>query len=290
MMNNSKHERSHIIDGLRRLGVQKNDTLLLRADLSRIGRTEFRLSRNFIDVLVEAVGPRGTISTLTFTKTYAVSAIPADKAFDVDTPSNSGSLAKLFLRHRDVIRSRHPSSSFAAIGPNAEYICAEHTPDAPPYLPIERLMELDGIMIVMGCIDSSPGFTTVHWAQHQLGLAQQSTRSNRNGVYYNDGDQLHLHQVTAPGGCSNGFWKFYSAYAHAQSLYGGYVGDAYSLAIRARTAYQIDRKILELNPKFALCDDPDCWKCRATWRYNRAEMIWFHLRQKSAKLMRMLGT
>jgi aminoglycoside N3'-acetyltransferase len=289
MTDKGKYTRSHIIEDLRHLGVRRNDTILLRADLSRLGRTDFRLSEILIDILLEAVGPRGTISTLTFSKTYPVNAAPADKPFDFDTPSNSGSLAKLFLQHPDVLRSRHPSTSFAAIGPNAETICLDHTPDAPPYLPIERLIELDGIMIVMGCVDSSPGFTSVHWAQHQLGLAQQSTRSKKSGVYYRDGDQLRLHRVAAPGGCSLGFWKFYSAYANAQSLFSGHVGDAYSLAIRARTAYEIDRKILEQNPRFALCDNPDCWKCRATWQYNRREMIPFHLRQKTTAIRRLFG-
>ncbi len=282
-----KHTRQSIIEDLRRLGVRHNDTVLLRADLGRIGRTDFSLSKEFINVLTEAVGPNGTIATLTFSRTYPIEAAPKDEPFDFEMPSTSGALAKMFLQHPEVLRSRHPSTSFAAIGPNAVTLCAGHTADAPPYQPIEQLIELDGLLVVLGCVGNSPGFTTVHWTQYQLGLAQQSTQSGRNGVYYNDGDQVYLHRVTAPGGCSNGFWKFYAAYANAQSLMGGYVGDAYSLAIRSTAAYDLERSILNEDPRFALCDDPDCWKCRATWRYNRWEMARFHCRQKMLELKRL---
>lgn len=43
------------------------------------------------------------------------------------------------------------------------------------YDPIKKLIELNAKMIIFGIIDESPGFfTTVHYAQQELGLTKQS--------------------------------------------------------------------------------------------------------------------
>jgi hypothetical protein len=49
----------------------------------------------------------------------------------------------------------------------------------------------------------------------------------------------------------------------------GYVGNAWSIAVRAGKAYQREREILTTNPLYPLCDQPDCFSCRITRGYNK---------------------
>jgi aminoglycoside 3-N-acetyltransferase len=284
--NKSPISKSDIFDDLRNIGVSNGDTLFLRADLGQLGKTDFRISQSFIDILLDAVGPTGTLVTLTFSKTYPVSDATKENYFYPRSPSTSGALAKLFLKHPDAIRSKHPANSFTAIGMKATEICAGHTANSPPYFPMKYLIEQNALMLIIGCTESSPGFTSVHWNQYELGYAQQSFIANRNATFYQDGDNYFLYSVASPGGCSAGFGKFYAEYLANQKLVSGFVGNAYSVAIKARRAADIERNLLEKNPKFALCDDPDCWKCRATWRYNKMDKIKYHFRQK-LKLLRL---
>jgi aminoglycoside N3'-acetyltransferase len=253
---------------LRKLGIAKGDTVLIRARLTDLGMKASEMLAGLLDSFLEVVGPDGTIVGLTFTKCFSLNKAPKDYVFDEKTPSTVGSLARLFLAHPQHVRSRHPVTSFAAIGANAERMCEGHAANAPCYLPIKTLLELDGKFLLIGCAGSSPGFTSVHWAQYELGLAEKSLLRNRQGVYYRKGAQIELYRRRDFGGCSRGFSKFYGHYVAAEKLAAGQVGLAYSLAIRARDAFNIEYDLLKRNPRFALCDDKDCFSCRCTWTYN----------------------
>ncbi len=273
---------------LRALGVSEGATVLLRANLGAVGRTEFKMRDSFVALLLGLVGPSGTIMTLTFTPAFAVAGIRPENFFDANTPSTSGPLAKLFLDHPGMVRSAHPVNSFAAIGSKASFLCGSHGPDDPPYLPIGKLVEAGGRMLIIGCTTESPGFTTVHWTQWVLGLASLTTRPNRQGVYCRTGAETKLHRISAPGGCSRGFWKLYSHYAQGEALATGNVGGAYSLAVDAAIAHALERDVLTRDPRTALCDDPDCAKCRAGWRYNRVDQARFYLRRGWKGMRRIL--
>lgn len=288
MTTSQRTTQQEIIEGLQRLGVKPGDVLFLRADLGAFGKTDFPLSRNLIDLLLEAVGEDGTIATLTFTPVYRLEDVRPEQAFTAQTPSTSGALAKLFLKDKRVVRSAHPSTSFAAIGKRAEYICADHNADAPPYLPVKKFIELDALMALTGCVENSPGFTTVHWNQDVLGYAEQSYLSGVNGVYYSDGDTLKLHTITRPGGCSKGFGKFYTDYDNADALSTTSIGNAYSIAVRAARGAEIEYDRMKDDPKYALCDNPDCYKCRATWKFNKAERHLYFLRQYWATIKNLV--
>ena len=54
------------------------------------------------------------------------------------------------------------------------------------------------------------------------------------------------------GGCSMGFGNFYKDYVLHSKLNAGFIGDAYSLMIKAKDAYDIEYPILEKNPREAM--------------------------------------
>jgi hypothetical protein len=118
----------------------------------------------------------------------------------------------------------------------------------------------------------------IHHAQERLGLSKRSVLSGRIGVYYRENDKINLFRRYDMGGCSRGFYKFYNELVINNVLQTGYFGDAYSVFADARTSFDVVYKILEKNPRFALCDDPDCFSCRGTWFYNKRDMPGYYLR------------
>ena len=195
-------------------------------------------------------------------------------------------MARLFLNHPAVVRSTHPINSFAAIGKHAEYICAEHDENKPGYWPVSKMMALGAKQPIIGCVDSTPGFTTTHWAQYTVGAASRLRKKGEYGVYYRKGDQVNLFLAESRGGCARGFNKFYSTFEERGILTSGTVGDAYSISTTMKEAFEIEEEMLRKNPRFALCDDPWCGKCRFMWEYNRRDLPMFYLRHMLKRLAR----
>lgn len=274
-----KYSRKELADDIRRFGIRKGDVVLVRAALSKVNGEE---KSTFLESLLDVVGPEGTIVGLSFTKSFLFPFIKKENLFSLGTKTTAGGFSQSMLSHPDSFRSTHPINSFVAIGKNANNITKDHTPIDLSYTPMRKIVELRGKMLVAGCVESSPGFTTVHLAQQDLGLTRKSLQRRLVGVWYNVDGELAKFLRKDFGGCSAGFYKFYSHYVMKEKLSCGMIGDAYSILIDAADAYEIEREILQNNPRFALCDNPSCIVCRATWLFNKAEMIkflaWFPIR------------
>jgi aminoglycoside 3-N-acetyltransferase len=73
-------------------------------------------------------------------------------AFHRHTPSGMGAVAEAVRTARGAIRSDHPQSSFAAVGPDAEYLMAEHRiyshygGDSP----LAKLSKIDARVLLIG--------------------------------------------------------------------------------------------------------------------------------------------
>jgi aminoglycoside N3'-acetyltransferase len=127
---------------------------------------------------------------------------------------------------------------------------------------VKRLAELDGKMLLLGCNNESPGFSTVHVAQFELGLTQ------RHWVHYfqrawipREGRLVPWRPREEPG-CSLSFDKFYPAYIRDRNFRTGEVGQAFSLLIpSARRALQTELAILRQHPTFVDCGRRDCLTC-----------------------------
>ncbi len=100
-----------------------------------------------LDVVLEVIGPRGTLVVPTYTYSFG-----RGEVFDVEsTPSAIGDFPEFFRRRPGVIRSRDPMLSHAALGPSAEAIvrrisrscCGEGSV-------FDRLRERDGKICTLG--------------------------------------------------------------------------------------------------------------------------------------------
>lgn len=275
----SEYSIEDLVKGFRLLGIEKNDVLLVRAALNQLGNVQGKRPDIFIRALIKAVGQQGTISALAFTQAFRFPEKHKNYVFDSKTPPITGGFAAAMVNWEGAVRSSHPTNSWVAIGKNAEKLLSGHDENTSCFLPIKALMELEGKLILVGCISDSPGFSTVHYAQYQLGLSTRNVNSRREGVRIRKGSTIKMFKRVDIPGCSSGFHNFYGDYVREGLLRAAFVGDAYSIAIRAKDSYKIEYRLLKQNPKKALCSNPDCRHCRASLYYNLLDFPKFYLRK-----------
>ncbi len=273
---------SDLVADLRLLGVKEGDTLYVRAKAAAVGRTE---GGGLFAALIAAVGSQGTVVLPAFTG-YGSRWGGNKQAFSRETPTTSGALSKLALQHPQAVRSAHPSNSFVAIGANAQGLLSDHDHTKPAFHPVGGLISSKAKMIVIGCNVESPGFSTVHYAQEQLGLSYRHLTKYLSSVQIDvDGKHIEWRPREDPG-CSMGFDKLYRHYMRAEVLRTGWVGNAFSLLGASDELYKVDREVLSADPLAVLCDDGSCVSCRVLRGYNISAMPLAILRKAVAKLRR----
>lgn len=272
---------------LRDLGVEKGDTLLIRADLSAIGVIETKRKEDYLDFILDVVGEEGTIVGLSFIRGFFI-INNKTRVSCKETRAYTGAFANIMLKHPKSIRSSHPTNSFVAIGKNASYITCNHNENSGGFEPIRKIIELKGKMILIGCVNSSPGFTTTHLAEVDLGLHKRIILPSLNRVFYKKNNIIKLFKAKEIGGCSTAYYKLYSHYVKNELLIQGFIGNAYSVLIDATKAYKIDFKILRENPRIAICDDPACFLCRTRRWDNLKDAPRFFFTQLIPRLLKKM--
>ena len=273
-----------VISDLRGFGVSPGDTLFVRANCGAIGRVKGG-RKAILDAFLQSVAPGGTLVTLAFTESFLFRSAPKDYVFSTKIKSNAGALPNLMLQYPGALRSSHPMTSVVAIGAEAESIISGHDENASAYKPIQRLVELNAKMLLIGIVNSSPGFTTTHLAEQDLKLYRRVAFPTFNSVYYQDKDgNIKLFRRKDPGLCSYAFDKFYPYYVSHELLLSGHVGQAYSISVEADPAYNLEKEILKKNPRFSVCDRPNCMTCNLLRLDRFYRMPFFVLRTLYKKL------
>ena len=152
-----------LTDQILELGVLPGDVLLVHTSFSRVGSVEGG-PRGLIEALRAALGPKGTLAMPSMSD-------DDDHPFDRrGTPClGMGVVADTFWRLPDVLRSDSPHA-FAAIGPEAARITADHPLDVPHGLnsPVGRIYEVDGKILMLGV--GHDANTTIHLAETLAGV------------------------------------------------------------------------------------------------------------------------
>ncbi|MDN3359124.1 AAC(3) family N-acetyltransferase [Actinomadura sp. DC4] len=155
---------------LRRLGMAEGSCVLLHVSLRGLGEVEGGPAA-VVEAVRTVIGAGGTIVVPTTTdgnsdtsrayreRTRGMSPLRRRlhrrrmPAFDpASTPSSAGAVAE-FVRTRDgAVRSEHPQSSFAAIGPAAGALMGGHAPDCHlgEASPLARLYETGAHILMLG--------------------------------------------------------------------------------------------------------------------------------------------
>jgi aminoglycoside 3-N-acetyltransferase len=176
--------RRRIVRDLRGLGVRTGQTVLVHASLRSLGWVAGG-APTVVAALRQAVGPDGHVVVPTGTEAnsktsrvhqaHIATLMPEQverfhldmAAFDKDTtPSGMGAISEALRTTNGAARSAHPQSSFAAIGPEADLLMADHPLECHlgPDSPLGRLDKLDAqvLMIEVGYW----AFTGFHLAEY----------------------------------------------------------------------------------------------------------------------------
>ena len=253
--------RKDLVESLRRAGVREGDVLYIRASLGALGRIDGDIFDVVIGGLREAVGPSGTILAPAFNK---ISNIFSRRREVIDLKSTpiSGAVSKLLLRDPESQRSNHPSHSFVAVGPHARALLEGHEASSSCFLPIKKLAEIDGKMILLGCTSESPGFSTVHVAQFELGLSRRHFIRFFQRSFIKPLSKIECWRPIESPGCSLSFGKFYQLYIEQKNLLSGYIGSAYFLMVpSSREALAAEMRVLKKSPTFVDCGRYYCLTC-----------------------------
>ena len=162
-------------------GLGAGQTVLAHSALSKLGWVVGGPVA-VIQALLRVLGPSGTLMMPTQTwknldPASGVHPVPESwwpairehwPAYDpAITPSiGMGVIAELFRTWPGARRSLHPVRSFAALGPNAEMLTAEHPLEDVfgPASPLGKLYDLDGYILIIGLDHGSN--TSLHLAEH----------------------------------------------------------------------------------------------------------------------------
>jgi len=134
-----------VTNQLQQLGVRVGGVLLVHTSFRAVGPMD-EGPRGLLKALRLAVGAAGTIVMPTMTDGESLFSPEATP------PVGMGITADLFWRSPGVLRSGHPTGSFAAQGPLARVVCAPQ-PLCPPHgldSPPGRVLALGGQVLLLG--------------------------------------------------------------------------------------------------------------------------------------------
>jgi len=113
-------------------GVKKGDVLFVHSSID--GLAMDIPARRILELLLETVGPEGTLLMPSYPKLTSYAFLKSGQVWDVRrTPSYSGLLTEIFRRMEGTRRSLHPTKSVAVRGPLRDELIAEHHTDVRPY-------------------------------------------------------------------------------------------------------------------------------------------------------------
>jgi aminoglycoside N3'-acetyltransferase len=267
-MSSERLTRERLAADLRQIGIREGDTVLVRGSLKPVGHITGG-AQAVVGALIDAVGTKGNIMSLAFTGSAFIRRADAAKAFTLATPTYAGALPQAMRQWPGAVRSAHRTCSYVAIGPDASELLRGHDAAAGAYDPVRLLVQRQAVGLLIGCVDSSPGFTTAHLAEVELGLHRRMIAPWANSTWYVDQDgQLRLFRRRDHGLCSIGFRNFYGPYVNAGILRSGFVGQAYSITAPLHRSHAIEKELLQRNPRFSICGEADCLICNAR-RWDR---------------------
>lgn len=233
---------------LRHLGVQSDSLLLVHTSLRNVGWVSDGPTA-MVNALRTVLGPSGTLVMPTMTNSAQL--------YDPrTTPTvHMGIVAETFWRMNGVLRSTHPTGSFAAVGPLAAMITAPQPLDPPHGIdsPPGRVYSHDGWILLLG-VDQSAN-TSIHVAENMSNapyrivdcLLVQAENGERRWV-----------EIAEVNHCCQNFVNIVEPLARRGQLIIGKVGHATAQLMRSRHLVDLARELMAEDPYYFLCPPGQC--------------------------------
>lgn len=158
--------RSRISRDLAALGLADGDIVMFHTRMSAIGYVAGG-PQTILDALLDVVRTRGTLMVtcgwndappydfLTWPQDWQDALRAEHPAYDPELSEadhNNGRLPEALRRRPGAVRSRHPDAGFAALGPAATALMADHPWNDPhgPASPLARLVARNGRVLLLG--------------------------------------------------------------------------------------------------------------------------------------------
>ncbi len=248
--------KQKLVEDLRRIGVDEGDCLAVALSLKSVGKIQGGAD-TFIDALIDTVGPQGTIMMNTHTRNFPISQISSDFVFDPETAVPwTGIVPQRLLKRRNVIRSRHPVTSVAAIGKQAKFLTEGHDEKAPPYSPFSRLAQINGKYLSIGIGNNLVAIR--HEGQYKAGIP----RFLLYGVKYKDKEGRTKLFVWEHPSCEKNLPSLIPKLENLGIIKRGKIGQANALLMQADDLIKNESAILRSNPALNQCSDVLCTQCR----------------------------
>jgi len=265
------------------LGIKKDDHIALGMSFKSIGWVSGG-PKSFVEALLDVVGPSGTIMIPTFTPYYPLFMVRYHKVpffrkrvpvfRKEETPSYAGIVPEYIRNDSRATRSNHPTSSYAAIGGEADYLLGDHDYNSPAYSPYSKLADINGKLLTIGLGYRFVGIR--HEAQSKAGLLN-CVPFNVGALFYDESDRIRIFIRKDPGGCGKRLSEMIDNLREAGIVTEGSVGKAKAVVIPVKER----TNLLERNPEHYLCESPGCIWCREIERRLKLrdkvdDKKWFH--------------
>ncbi|GAB1370890.1 hypothetical protein MASR1M45_09520 [Candidatus Kapaibacterium sp.] len=114
------------------LGIKNGDTVFIHSSVDKLNLTCSPF--DLLNLLLSTVGKTGNILFPTYPAGYSYNFVSSGKVFNQkSTPSSTGILSEIARRHKNAVRSLHPTKSVVAIGNNAAELTDSHHTSPYPY-------------------------------------------------------------------------------------------------------------------------------------------------------------
>jgi aminoglycoside N3'-acetyltransferase len=260
--NKEEITKADLIKDLRGIGVKNGDHIGLGISFKSVGQVKGGVEA-FIDALIEAVGPEGTIMMNTYTKVFYTTEVRlgwTNYVFDPkSTKAWTGIIPETFRQHKNSIRSRHPVNSVAAVGKFAKYLTDGHDENASAYLPYSRLSNINGKYLAIGIGDRLVGMR--HQAQSAAGLLRAVPLRRAVKYRINDGE-IKTFVLRDRGGCVERLPELVSHLRQNGFVTDGKIAMADVVLVPTKEALEVMTDLLKNNPEINLCDKALCLWCR----------------------------
>jgi len=246
--------KADILAGLRRVGLEPGDVVLVHSSLSAFGRVEGGAD-TVIDALLEVLGPEGTAVFPTFTW-GRYHAITEPVVFDLarePVKDEMGIIPETFRTRPGVVRSPHICHSVAALGPHAKDVLGTTGHAWGPGSTFAQLETLNAWNLFLGV--GTRSCTALHHVEELMQVPYREHRDYPGSEFLMpDGTRRPCDSVEflRKPGYRNDFAKMERIFAEHGVLHATQIGRASILNIRIRDIVRIGCAYLEQDIYFLL--------------------------------------